>query len=171
MEKISVMKSGLLIAAVLGLFVPANAGLALDGKVFPGKGDKQTWLSACRFANDGVALTKAKKFDAAIAKFQQSIAMYPHADASYRDLGVTYEERAKPGDLQKAESAYRKACELDSKDWMNWNALAGNLGSQERYKECRDASVKAMSCNPPADKAVGIKKTIQSLNDYLVTQK
>lgn len=164
------MKSGLLITAVLVSLVSINASWALDGKVFPGKGSKETWLSACRLANDGDALANAKKHDAAVAKYQQSIAMYPHADALYRDFGVTYEERGKPGDLQKAESAYRKACELDPKDWKNWNALAGNMGSQERYKECRDASVKAMSCKPPADKAVGIQKTIQSLNEYFSEQ-
>ncbi|MBX9953153.1 MAG: tetratricopeptide repeat protein [Candidatus Obscuribacterales bacterium] len=170
MEKISVMKSGLLIAAIVA-FVSANAGLALDGKVFPGKGDKQTWVSACRIANDGVALAKAKKPDAALMKFQQAIAMYPHSDAFQREVGVTCEERAKPGDLKKAEAAYRKACELDPKDWKNWNALATVLSDQKRYKECKQACIRALNCSIPASEKEPLQKTIAEIDQYLLTHK
>lgn len=163
------MKSGLLVAAVLFSLVSINASWALDGKTFPGKGSKEAWTKACKFLDQGVEIAK-KDEGAALPKFEQAIAIYPYADCFYRNLGVSHEKKKSP-DLVKAEAAYRKSTELDPKDWRNWNALAGNLGTQERYKECRDASVKAMSCNPPADKAVGIKKTIQSLNDYLATQK
>lgn len=171
MDKNVKMKSGLLIAAVLGSFVSANAGLALEPTIFPGKGDRALWNKAGKVMNEGIILADQKKLDAAITKFEEAARIYPYSDCTYRNLGVTYEERAKSGDVHKAEAAYRKASELDPKDWRNWNALAGNMGAQERYKECRDASVKAMSCNPPAEKADGIKKTIKSLNDYLVTQK
>jgi len=165
------MKSGLLIAAVLTSFVSANAGWAMDGKVFPGKGDRQVWLNASRLANDGIALAKAKKPDEAVDKFQRSISMYPYADASYRNLGVIFEKRAKPGDQKKAEAAYRKACELDPKDWQNWNALANSLIDQNRLREAQMAFKKALLAKPPASIATGMQSSIVAMDKELAARK
>ncbi len=160
----------LLGAIIIGGFWSAPSFAYESGK-FPGKGNKQAWIRAGVSFNQGNALIDKKNWSSAIKKYQEAIAIYPCSDGYFLGLGLAYEKRATPGDLAKAEAAYRKAAELCPSDWRNWNALANNMASQERYKECRDASVKAMSCNPPADKAVGINKTIKSLNNYLVTQK
>lgn len=147
------------------------ASSAYEPGKFPGKGSKQAWIRSTAPFNEGVDLFRAKKWDAAIAKYQEANSIYPYSDGHVLNLGLAYVKRAKPGDLAKAEAAYRKAAELCPTDWRNWNALANLMGNQQRYKECREAAVNAMNCNPPADKAAGIEKTIKSLNDYLVTQK
>ncbi|MBX9724661.1 MAG: hypothetical protein K2X81_24870 [Candidatus Obscuribacterales bacterium] len=162
------MKNGLLIATILtGLL--ANAGLALDPKVFPGKGSREAWTKACRLLDQGVEIAKTDEA-AALPKFEQAIAIYPFADCFYRNLGVSYEKKKYP-DLAKAENAYRRATELDPKDWRNWNALANAVGDQQRFRECRDALKKAATCHPPANALAEINKQIKNLDSYLVMQK
>lgn len=162
------MKNGLLIATILtGLL--ANAGLALDPKVFPGKGSREAWTKACAIANEGHKIAK-KSEESAIPKFQQAIAIYPYADYFYLDLGLSYEHRRNP-DLPKAEAAYRKAATLDSKNWHNWNSLCRVLGKQEKYADSREAGLKALSCNPPPQKAESIKTIINDINKYLAKSK
>lgn len=164
------MKYGLLIATIL-IGVLANAGFALDPKVFPGKGSRATWNKASNIYNQGYALSKQGNSNAAIQKYKEAIAIYPFADTFFFNLGFEYEARKAPGDLAKAEAAYREAAKLDPKDWRNWNALADYFGSQKRFRECRDAGVKALSCNPPPEKAARMKSDIEGLNKYLTTLK
>lgn len=52
MEKLCKMKSGLLIAAVLGGLLSANSVLALDPTVFPGKGSREVRNKACKVLNE-----------------------------------------------------------------------------------------------------------------------
>ncbi len=169
MDKNVKMKSGLLIAAILASFLSANAGWALDGKVFPGKGDKQTWIRGCKFLDQGVELSKTNQ-EAALAKFQKAIEIYPYADCFYRNLGVSYENQKQP-QLGKAEAAYKKAIGFDEKDWRNWSGLASALGKQERYRECRNAGAKALQCNPPQDRAAKIRADIAGIDSYLAKNK
>jgi Flp pilus assembly protein TadD len=162
------MKYGLLIATIL-IGALANAGFALDPKVFPGKGSKDAWTRACIIANEGHKIAK-KSEESAIPKFQQAIAIYPYADCFYLDLGVSYENKMNP-DLRKAEAAYRKATELDPKDWHNWNSLCRTLGQQEKYAASREAGLKALSCNPPPDKAAALKAIIADINNFLANSR
>lgn len=164
------MKSGLLLP-LIATFVFANDGWALDGKVFPGKGSRAIWNKASDIYNQGLSLSKKGNRNAAIQKYKEAISIYPFADTFHFNLGFEYEARKAPGDLEKAEAAYREAAKLDPKDWRNWNALADYFGSQKRFKECRDAGVKALSCNPPPEKAARMKSDIEALDKYLASQK
>lgn len=150
---------------VIASFVSANDGWALDGKTFPGKGSREVWNKACKLVNEGHRIAKTSE-EAAIPKFQEAIAIYPFADSFYLDLGVSYEKKKQP-DLKKAEAAYRKATDLDPKDWQNWNALANVVGDQKRFKECRDLLAKAVACQPPAKELATINTEIQNLDNYL----
>lgn len=171
MEKISIMKTGLLLAAILALFVSANAGWALDAKTFPGKGSKEAWKKAGAAFDAGLANSKSGNQEAAIMQYQIAIATYPYSDVYYRNLGVNFERRKKPGDLTKAEAVYRKATECDPKDWRNWNALATVLSDQKKYKECRDACKRALASNPPASELEPLQKTIVEIDQYLLTHR
>lgn len=157
-------------ATLIGCLSPLSAESYESGK-FPGKGSKQAWTRSTVPYNEGVDLAAAKKWDAAISKYQEANAMYPFSDGHFYNLGVAYEKRAKPGDLAKSEAAYRKATDLCATDWRNWNALANVVGDQERYRECRDLLKKAADCNPPAQKLAGITKQIKNLDNYLLSQR
>ncbi|MBX9770412.1 MAG: tetratricopeptide repeat protein [Candidatus Obscuribacterales bacterium] len=153
---------------ILAFQLSVNGCFALDATVFPGKGRRDTWNKACHLVNEGNALAKAGNREASISRCKQAIELYPYADAFYLNLGIDYQERK---DLPKAEAAFRKATQLDPKDWRNWKALAGALGLQEKYKECRDVALRALQCNPPADKAAEMQASIKSVEDYLKNHK
>lgn len=165
------MKSGLLIAAILASFVTASAGWALDPTVFPGKGSKDAWRKAGKFYDAGLALAKTGNHDGAIFQYQRAISTYAHSDVYYRNLGVDYEGRKQPGDVQKAEVAYRKAAELDPKDWRNWNAVAGITAAQNKYQDCRKAALQALACNPPSKDAAEIRTNLSAVEQYLAKNK
>lgn len=161
-------KSECTLLVIVAFLASVKGCFALDATVFPGKGSRDTWNQACKLVNDGNALSKAGKREAAISRYEQAIQLYPYADTFYLNLGVDYQEHK---DLSKAEAAFRKATQLDPKDWRNWKALAGALGLQEKYKESRDAGLQALRCNPPADKAAEMQASIKSIEDYLKTHK
>jgi len=157
--------------AILASFVLVNAGWAYEPGKFPGKGSREAWNRAATPMNEGIDLASAGKWDAAIQKYQQAIAIYPYNDGTHLSLGVAFQKRAKPGDFAKAEIACRKATELCPTDWRNWKGLAGSLGLLEHYKESKDAALKALECSPPPDKAAAIKASIDEIDKYLLTHK
>lgn len=170
LEKPAYASLAALLAIIIGGYFSSSA-VALEPTVFPGKGDRAVWNKAGKIYNEGNALANAKRLDAAIEKFEESVKMYPYSDCTYRNLAVTYEERGKAGDLALAEAAFKKATECDPNDWNNWSGLAGVLGKQEKYKQCIDAGIKALNCNPPPAKAAEMKASIADINRYLAQQK
>lgn len=167
MDKNVKMKSGLLIAAVLVAFVSVNASLAYEPGKFPGKGSRASWQKASVAFNAGHDQSKAGNLDKAIEKYQEATVIYPYSDGYFHDLAVAYARRGKPGDFLKSENSYRKATQLCPTDWRNWNGLAGVLGNQKKYKECRDAGLQALKNNPPPERIAAMKATIEDLNRLL----
>jgi tetratricopeptide (TPR) repeat protein len=163
------------VALAIGVVIIGALGsapsLAYEPGVFPGKGNKSAWKRATVPFNQGVDLAKAGDFAGAIAKYEDAIAIYPYNDGYFHNLGVVYARRGKPGDLLKAENAFRKATELCPTDWQNWNGLAGVLGNEKKYKECREAGLQTLKNNPPPERVAAMKATIDNLNRLLAQQK
>lgn len=145
-----------------------NAGLALDPTIFPGKGSRDAWKKSGKVFDVGMDKNAAGDHGAAIKAFEQAISIYPYSDVYYRNLGLAYDQRNLADDNKRAEVALRKAVEADPKDWRNWNDLAGNLGSQKKYKKCRDAAAKALTCKPPLEDQQKLRSNIAELDKFLV---
>ncbi|MBY0548049.1 MAG: hypothetical protein K2W95_12210 [Candidatus Obscuribacterales bacterium] len=172
MEKNCKMKSGFVIVAILiASFVSANAALAYDPNVFPGKGSREAWNRSGLVFNEGNDLGRAGKYDASIKKIEEAIKIYPYCDGYFVSLGVSYKKRRQSGDLIKAEAAFRKAVELEPKDWRNWKALTNGLLAAEKFKEAREAGAKALECNPPAQEAAVMRSSLAEIDKYMLTHK
>jgi tetratricopeptide (TPR) repeat protein len=85
---------------------------------------------------DGVNLTRAEKYDEAIAKFEQAAALVPSCNDCYYNMGYAYIQKK---DLDKAAAAYEKAAELKPDHVETWNALAAVYTQQQKHDKAMEA--------------------------------
>lgn len=150
------------------LIVTANSwALAREEGGFPEKGSYQAWLKAAPIYNEGNKLSRNKQFAQAIEKYRSAIAIYPQYAKAYHGLASAMEHK---GDLGAAELAYGKSIELDNSSWRSWNDLAGLLYTKGKYSESKQAAIKALQCNPPAEWVKDIKSGIAADDEKLQTR-
>lgn len=93
--------------------------------------------------DEGVQLSNAGNHDAAIAKFQEAIAIIPTCYNCYNNIAFSYTQKK---DMAAAETAYRKSIEVKPDDAAAYVGLAGMLFN----------SGKAADAEPLLEKAVSI---------------
>ena len=102
--------------------------------------------------SEAVQLSNDKKYDEAVAKFQEVITSIPSCAECYANIG-TVQTNAKKYD--EAEAAYKKAIELKPDMADAYNGLANLYNAQKKFDQAAEASKKAMELSGGAAGAAG----------------
>lgn len=98
-------------------------------------------LAAMKTAFDeGVAASRAKDYDGAIAKFQAALAASPQCHECYYNIGYALLQKK---DEKGAEEQWKKALEIKADHAETLNALATLYNQQKRFDEATAVSAKA----------------------------
>jgi len=92
--------------------------------------------------DEGVAATRAGRFDESIAKFTEAVGMAPNCADCYYNIGYAHSQKQ---EWAKAEAAYRKAVEIKPDYAEAWTGLSNVLNQQGKTEEALAASEKATS--------------------------
>ena len=90
--------------------------------------------------SEGAALSNAGKYDEAIAKFNQVLADVPKCTECYINIGATYGLKK---DYANAETAFKKALELDPNSVEAYYGLASIYNDQQKFTEAQAMSAEA----------------------------
>jgi len=90
--------------------------------------------------DEGVELSKAQKFDEAIAKFNEALEMAPNCADCYYNIGYANSQKK---DWDAAEAAYKKATEIKPDYSEAWNGLANVYNVEKKPDLAMEAAAKA----------------------------
>ncbi len=147
----------ILVLACVSSFSVAFAG-------FPGKGENAKWSEALPHYNLANKYMEKARYDDAISKYQDAIALYEFDPDFYINLGVAFR---KVDNLSEAEAAYKKAADLNDKDWMTWSNLANVYLKQDKLQETIKAFERSLKCNPPPLEKVSIQHDITDIRKII----
>ena len=103
-------------------------------------------LAALKGAFDaGVAASRANDHDAAIAKFNEAIALQPTCHECYFNIGYAYLQKK---DEKQAEEQWKKGLEQTADHAETLNALATLYNNQKRFDEAAAIGAKAAASAP-----------------------
>ena len=97
--------------------------------------------AATKAFSDGVQAMNEQKYDDAIAKFQEVIAVAPNCAECYANIGTAQVNAKKYDD---AEASYKKAIEMKPDMAEAYNGLATLYNAQKKFDQAAEASKKAM---------------------------
>jgi tetratricopeptide (TPR) repeat protein len=97
--------------------------------------------------DEGVALSNAGKNDEAIAKFTEVAGQVPKCPECYSNIGANYAQKK---DWAQAETAYKKAIEIDPNSADAYNGLANVYNAQKKFDQAAEASAQAMKLSSAA---------------------
>ncbi|HUR34327.1 MAG TPA: tetratricopeptide repeat protein [Vicinamibacterales bacterium] len=106
--------------------------------------------------DEGVQLSNAGNHDAAIAKFQEAIAIIPTCYNCYNNIAFSYTAKK---DYAQAETAYKKSIEVKPEDAAAYVGLAGiyfNTGKAADAKPLVEKAVSIDPANPDAHYILGM---------------
>lgn len=103
-------------------------------------------VAALRAAfEEGVAASRAKDFDTAIAKFTAALAAQPACFECYYNIGFAYLEKK---DEKQAEEHWKKGLEHKADHAETLNALATLYNTQKRFDEAAAIGARAAASSP-----------------------
>ena len=97
--------------------------------------------------DEGVALSRAGKYDESIESFNKSIAINPKCQDCYYNIGFAYAQKK---DYDKAEENYKKALEAKPDYAEAYNGLANIYNAQRKFDLAATASAKASELSAAA---------------------
>jgi tetratricopeptide (TPR) repeat protein len=150
------------LAYVIALSFTIQAPSFADG--FPGKGNQNDWSNALPHYNLGNKYMQKERYEDAIAQYEKAVAFYQFDPDFYINLGVAWRKLENFG---AAEAAFKKAAELNAKDWMSWSNLANSYLKQDRLEDTIKAFEQALKCNPPPEEKTAILKDIADIKKIL----
>lgn len=155
-----------LVGAVLLATLSAVNVAPAKAEGFPGVGSRTAYADALPHYNLGNRYMVREWWEKAVEKYNDAINIYPYDPDVYINLGTALR---KMQDNAGAEKAFRKALELNDKDWITWSNLGNMIMMQDRFQEALDCFEKAFQCGAPeADKKAmqenidGIKKILKN---------
>lgn len=95
--------------------------------------------------DEGVQLSNAGNHDAAIAKFQEAIAIIPTCYNCYNNIAYSYTAKK---DFTNAEAAYKKSIEVKADDAAAYVGLAGIYFNTGKAADAQPLVEKAVSLDP-----------------------
>jgi len=139
--------------ALICLLLSAPVSIA-QGPVDPES--RAAWQKANGPYDAANNLAKGKKYKEAIAKYREAIAIYPSSAPYHYNLALALKHS---GNSAEAIPEFRKAIEINGKDWKSWKAL-GN--SQYKLGKFSDAgtSFETAALYAPAKEIAELKSGI-----------
>jgi tetratricopeptide (TPR) repeat protein len=95
--------------------------------------------------DEGVQLSNAGSHDAAIAKFQEAIAIIPTCYNCYNNIAFSYTAKK---DMANAEAAYKKSIEVKADDAAAYVGLAGIYFNTGKAADAQPLVEKAVTIDP-----------------------
>ncbi len=95
--------------------------------------------------DEGVQLSNSGQHDAAIAKFEEALAIIPTCYNCYNNIAFSYSQKK---DFAKAEEAYKKSIEVKPDDAAAYVGLAGIYFNTGKAAEAKPLVEKAVSIDP-----------------------
>jgi len=146
----------MLVLAVLTAQLCSHSFGSAQGR-FPGVGSKSEWLKANGFYAEGNIAKEGRDYDKAIAKYREAIAIYG-ADFHYHyNLALALKLS---GQTEIAAQSFRKATQLNPRDWKSWKGLGNCLYKLADYKGAAHAFRVALSCGAPASESGELRKGV-----------
>jgi tetratricopeptide (TPR) repeat protein len=90
-------------------------------------------------------LRKKKKFAESQKEFEKAVGVYPKYANAWSELGLLHEAQ---NHMAEARNAYQQALAADSKLVKPYVSLAMMWARESKWKECEEASSKALKLNP-----------------------
>lgn len=95
--------------------------------------------------DEGVAASRARDYDVAIAKFQAALVAQPACQECYYNIGFAYLQKK---DEKQAEENWKKGLELKADHAETLTALATLYNGQKRFDEAAAVSARVTSASP-----------------------
>ncbi|HEY9712707.1 MAG TPA: tetratricopeptide repeat protein, partial [Chroococcales cyanobacterium] len=131
---------------------------------FPGKGSSGDWSDALPYYNRGNKYLSHGRYEDAVNDYNEAISKYPYDPDFYTNLGVAYR---KLEDYAHEEECFKKAVQLNPKDWVPLNDLANAYLKQNKLKETIATYEKTLKLNPPAAQKAAILGDIKDITKIL----
>ncbi len=119
---------------------PANVRLIIGGGAGNDPGVAAKTAELRKAFDDGVALSRAGKYDESIEAFNRALAVNAKCQDCYYNIGFAYSQKK---ELDKAEENYKKALEVKPDYAEAYNGLANIYNTQRKFDEAAAASAKA----------------------------
>jgi tetratricopeptide (TPR) repeat protein len=101
--------------------------------------------------DDGVALSRAGKYDESVESFNKAIALNPKCQDCFYNIGFAYSQKK---EYDKAEENYKKALEVKPDYAEAYNGLANIYNAQRKFDLAAEASSKASQLSAAAPGAL-----------------
>lgn len=152
-------------ALLSALFLITYLAVPASGEGFPGKGDRLLYAEALPHYNLGNKYLAREWYEKAVEKYLDAIKIYEYDADVYTNLAVAYR---KLNDIESAETAMRKAVELEPYDWTGWSNLANLLMVQEKFADSYQCFQYALkSPGIPAQEKAFIESNIDGIKKIM----
>jgi len=101
--------------------------------------------------DEGVALSRAGKYDDSVESFNKAIAINPKCQDCFYNIGFAYAQKK---EYDKAEENYKKALEVKPDYAEAYNGLANIYNAQRKFDQAAEASAKASQLSATAPGAL-----------------
>jgi Flp pilus assembly protein TadD len=101
--------------------------------------------------DEGVALSRAGKYDESVESFNKALALNPNCQDCYYNIGFAYAQKK---DYDKAEENYKKALGVKADYVEAYNGLANIYNAQRKFDQAAEASAKASQLSAAAPGAL-----------------
>ena len=119
---------------------PASVRLIFGGGASNDPGLAAKTAELRKAFDDGVALSRAGKFDESIEAFNRALAVNAKCQDCFYNIGYAYAQKK---EMDKAEENYKKAIEVKPDYAEAYNGLANIYNSQRKFDQAAEASAKA----------------------------
>ena len=119
---------------------PATVKLVIGGGAGNDPGLAAKTAELRKAFDDGVALSRAGKYDESIESFNKALAVNAKCQDCFYNIGYAYAQKK---EFDKAEENYKKALEVKPDYAEAYNGLANVYNAQRKFDEAAAASAKA----------------------------
>ncbi len=120
--------------------------------------------NADKYMQEAFVDFQQQKYDEAIASYEKVIKLQPRAAAAYNMIGMAYRFKYNrlgvPEFRQKEMAAFRKAVEIDPKNWVAMINLATDYYAEGQRAKAAPLFKKALELNPNHPERAEIQKMI-----------
>ena len=130
----------LVIPVLMAAATGATSNAELEAKLAEAKETERLREVLGTTFDEGVAASNAGRYDEAIAKFREGIAVEPNCFDCYSNIGFVHTQRK---EYAEAEAAYKKAIEIKPDYQAGYAGLANLYNAQRKFDLAAEASAKA----------------------------